>query len=358
MKHLRQRSYLDCFERLQKRTKVVLEAPALTDLYELLVTNGDFQEAQKRLADATDGDSLQPYIRSLPHTPEWSLISVSDEVPPGDAQPTLPGRRGGHQMCMNPTTNKLYLYGGWDGISDLSDLWEYDVEANSWTRLSADTSEEGGPDARSCHKMCIDEQEGHIYVLGKYVDTEARQVLSLRSDFFRYDIASNSWTLLSADTSQMGGPRLIYDHQMSFDSDSKVLYVFGGRVLTRESGPDSSPGAPSNSSGYSGLFSYNAISQEWTLLRGDLAKGPDHVRLASRIGHSMLLDTKRKLLFMYAGQRNKDYLSDLYQYDVASNTLTEICHDSSKHVRVASGVSHTSVSAASSAHPLSTWLRG
>lgn len=38
LKHLRQRNYLDCFERLQKRTKVDLEDAALTDLYELLVT--------------------------------------------------------------------------------------------------------------------------------------------------------------------------------------------------------------------------------------------------------------------------------------------------------------------------------
>lgn len=40
----------------------------------------------------------------------------------------------------------------------------------------------------------------------------------------------------------------------------------------------------------------------------------------------------RKQLYIYAGQRNKDYLSDFYLYDIASNTFKEICHDTSKHV--------------------------
>ena len=47
-----------------------------------------------------------------------------------------------------------------------------------------------------------------------------------------YDIGSGKWTLITEDTSAMGGPKLIFDHQMVIDIEKQSLYVFGGRVLT------------------------------------------------------------------------------------------------------------------------------
>lgn len=54
----------------------------------------------------------------------------------------------------------------------------------------------------------------------------------LQSDFYLYDIESNTWTLITEDTGAMGGPQLVYDHQMCLDSEKSTIYVFGGRVLT------------------------------------------------------------------------------------------------------------------------------
>jgi len=47
--------------------------------------------------------------------------------------------RGGHQMVLDPTAEVLYLFGGWDGNQDLSDLWSYDIEAGKWTLICKDT---------------------------------------------------------------------------------------------------------------------------------------------------------------------------------------------------------------------------
>lgn len=58
----------------------------------------------------------------------------------------------------------------------------------------------------------------------------------LQSDFFVYDIESNQWTLITDDTAAMGGPQLIFDHQMCMDVVARTIYVFGGRVLTTQSG--------------------------------------------------------------------------------------------------------------------------
>ena len=54
----------------------------------------------------------------------------------------------------------------------------------------------------------------------------------LQSDFFMYDIETRKWTLITEDTGAMGGPRLVYDHQISMDVERHNIYIFGGRVLT------------------------------------------------------------------------------------------------------------------------------
>lgn len=50
-----------------------------------------------------------------------------------------------------------------------------------------------------------------------------------------YDVDNAKWTLITEDTGAMGGPKLIFDHQMAMDVANQTIYVFGGRVLTRYS---------------------------------------------------------------------------------------------------------------------------
>ena len=58
-----------------------------------------------------------------------------------------------------------------------------------------------------------------------------------------YDITANKWTLITDDTSAMGGPSLIFDHQMCIDQERRTLYVFGGQSLYSSSNA-SSPSSP------------------------------------------------------------------------------------------------------------------
>lgn len=61
----------------------------------------------------------------------------------------------------------VYLLGGWDGSQDLADFWRFEVDRSVWVCLSHDTELDGGPSARSCHKICIDCEHGKIYTLGR-----------------------------------------------------------------------------------------------------------------------------------------------------------------------------------------------
>ena len=92
----------------------------------------------------------------------------------------------------------------------------------------------------------------------------------------------------------------------------------------------------SNNNVYSGLYAYEINTNRWKLLRSDvhgntaLLEGPGGVNLKSRIGHSMLFDQDARILYIFAGQRNKDYLSDFYAYDLNTDTMVELSRDYSK----------------------------
>ncbi|KAL1924690.1 uncharacterized protein VTP21DRAFT_4344 [Calcarisporiella thermophila] len=324
LKHFRQRNYMEEFQALQQRTQVQLEDPLLTRLHEELVSQGNFEAAESIMLEANDRNLFEDYIGDCAYQPFWKRIEATSAD--GDS----PCMRGGHQMCIDIEAGKIYLMGGWSGVEDLADFWVYDIQERTWFQISYDTREQGGPSPRSCHKLCLDPVRKQIYVLGRYVEEKQRADTYLNSDFYRYDIIMDSWVKLSNDTKMDGGPELIYDHQMCIDSEKGIMYVFGGRVVS----------AGQSGHRYSGLYTYDINSNSWRLLRmaegrpiSPSTPGQQHLdnALKSRIGHSMLYDSNKSLLYILAGQRGKDHLSDLHAYDLNADVVREITRDYTKH---------------------------
>eukprot|EP00128_Syssomonas_multiformis_P002301 Colp12_sorted_trinity150504_noHs@9762 len=278
LKHFRQRNYMEAFHSLVERTGIHLEAPVLTELHKKLVVEGDFEACEEIIMLAAAQGLFEDYIASRPYTPEWTLIQPVNKD--GQPQADVPGMRGGHQMCIDSEGGMVYLLGGWDGTRDLADFWCFSIAENRWICISENTANQGGPGPRSCHKICFDDVNKRIYTLGRYVDPDSRQLTSLKSDFHCYDVESGTWTLLSNNTQEQGGPDLIYDHQMCIDPLTDSILVFGGRTIPTGTAPDNI---------YSGLY-----------------------------------------LYIFAGQRNKDYLSDFYIYNIDTDTVVEMTKDSSK----------------------------
>ncbi|KAJ3316887.1 Muskelin 1, intracellular mediator containing kelch motif [Boothiomyces sp. JEL0866] len=312
LKHFRQRNYIECFNSVQNQTGLQLEHPLLTELHHRLVVDGDFENAELLLNQAIERNLFDNYISDLPYKPKWTRVAV----PLGMATPSM---RGGHQMCIDSEANLIYLFGGWDGTRDLADFWQFNQVDRSWSCISMDTRKQNGPEPRSCHKICLDPYHKVIYALGKYVDSESRPGNGLESDFWKYDIIQQKWTKLSHNTALEGGPELIYDHQMVVDSDKSVIYVFGGRTVSQES-----------TQRYSGLYTYNIPSNKWKLVRDDLPSTSPTIQIKSRIGHSMLFNSERREIYIFAGQRHKDFLADFYVYSIDTDTVTEISRDYSK----------------------------
>ncbi|XP_067928019.1 muskelin-like isoform X2 [Watersipora subatra] len=300
LKHFRQQNYLDAFEILQKRTKVSLEDPLLEELYNTLVRDGDYEQTENLVIKAGQNGLFSHFVNSQELESKWSKIEPVNR----DGSDQRPGRRGGHQMVINPYSETLYLFGGWDGHSNLADFWAYHVPSQLWTCISSNTEEDGGPSSRSCHKMIMDYERRHIFVLGRYLDVQYRSPTALKSSFYVYDIDQNKWIRITDDTFSMGGPRLIFDHQMCMDIENQTIYVFGGKIQ-----------CINEVSTCSGLFSYHIPTNHWRLLREDSAA------MKSRFGHSMMFDNRTRKLYVFAGQRGRDSLNDLLVYDVDNDTV-------------------------------------
>lgn len=325
LKHLRQRNYIEPFNSLQRATNVVLEDILLSELYDRLVIHGNFEMVENILKSASEKGLLDEYTEGDEYNVVWRRITQDD----GEA----PCVRGGHQMCINPSNGAIYMFGGWDGFTDLADLWTYDPDTQRWRCISRDTSEQGGPGPRSCHKICIDPIYNRIYILGRYLENVDHSLSAVDSDFWRYDITEDRWTILSKNTANENGPGLLYNHQMVVDPEKQKIYVFGGKIAGDGAGSDT----------YSGLYCYSIETATWRLVFSDVSQSKTSIRILSRIGHSMLFNPKSRELYIFAGQRYKDGLADFYVFDIDSEKLYTISRDYTKQGGPDAGFTHRSV---------------
>ncbi|MXQ92813.1 hypothetical protein E5288_WYG002864 [Bos mutus] len=323
LKHFRQHNYTEAFESLQKKTKIALEHPMLTDLHDKLVLKGDFDACEELIEKAVNDGLFNQYISQQEYKPRWSQIIPKSTK--GDGEDNRPGMRGGHQMVIDVQTaiNEAVVE-MW--VFSAVRIYAYKETCFSERTLRTQSPRgKNGPSARSCHKMCIDIQRRQIYTLGRYLDSSVRNSKSLKSDFYRYDIDTNTWMLLSEDTAADGGPKLVFDHQMCMDSEKHMIYTFGGRILTCNGSVDDSRASEPQ---FSGLFAFNCQCQTWKLLREDSCNaGPEDIQ--SRIGHCMLFHSKNRCLYVFGGQRSKTYLNDFFSYDVDSDHV-DIISDGTK----------------------------
>lgn len=310
---------------LEASAGLVPEAPLLRTLHELAVVHGDFPAAESLLRDtlSTQSGLFDEYIdEHIPYQCAWERLDSGDQQ--------MPSRRGGHQMVWDPVAQRLYLLGGWDGNQDLADFWMWEESTRLWTCLSTDTRMENGPGPRSCHKVCISSTRRLLFVFGRFVEADSRTGIANGTrgdDLFQYDLEGHTWTQVSTDVAQQGGPSLVYDHQMVVDEERAMLYVFGGRIIN-----GGSHSVSDDSAQYSGLYAWGLDDRRWRCIRADaIDQQPERSPvLRARIGHSMVLDGQRNQLIIFAGQRHKEYLADYYVYDIPSDSIVEMEKDTSR----------------------------
>ena len=158
-----------------------LEHPSITEIYHSFVLQGDIEMTERHLFHF---HAVQyRYFKAVPGVFQCSpWVRIEQALPNGHHLPlssppflllnnAWPSPRAGHQMVLDNSHRRIYLFGGFDGTQDLSDLWQYHLEEGLWTCLSqGHEAADGGPSPRSCHQMCMDVKRQRLYVIGRYID--------------------------------------------------------------------------------------------------------------------------------------------------------------------------------------------
>ncbi|CAL1706336.1 unnamed protein product [Somion occarium] len=375
LKHLRQRRLLTPYQEIISRafpetsssasspylSTNPFEHPTLTQLHKSLVLQGDYPVAETLLSSCASQGLLSEAILQFQPSAEWSRIDSdalkeefmqTDEVNEHPTPRIKPSPRGGHAMCLDRANGLIYMFGGWDGRKSLDDFWVMNVRERQWRLISTSRNSSGDihPGPRACHKMVFDDNTApHTTITTTAASrlSEGASPASLplpgsppsgngsspppagnpspaiypwstpwSAEFFRYHTRggqSGKWELISRNTSAEHGPPLIFDHQMVIDTTSQMIYVYGGRVVDGDW----------ESIKYSGLYSYDIKTGRWKMLNSP-DNSSTHPFIPSRFGHSMVLEPSTQTLFIFAGQRDDGYLSDMYTYHIPSNTVTEL----------------------------------
>lgn len=318
-------SLVDLVPVLVNRTNVPLEDSMVTRLYHSIFQStyssplDIFLPVEQILDEAEKLGYFNNYTQSIPYKSKW--INILSHNPQDKSRPSP---RGGHQMILDTQRDKIYLFGGWNGSSDLGDLWSFDLTSNKWHCITQDARSQNGPCPRSVHKMVLYSKKSRIYTLGRFIDPTTMNLSDTKKslpspDFYYYDIESSNWTLVSSNTKLDNGPDLIYDHQMVIDEQNDTIYVFGGKsVRSTTSEPV-----------FSCLYSYSIPNNKWTLIRSDSSQPASSPKLRSRIGHSMLFDSTKRKLYIFSGQKCRDLLADFYTWDLDCDTVIDLTLDMS-----------------------------
>ncbi|GAA97110.1 uncharacterized protein L969DRAFT_90539 [Mixia osmundae IAM 14324] len=347
-KHLRQRALLPAFSALQEQTRLSFEHDLVTKLHTVLVRNGDFDDAEELLSQmAIQFQLFDDHIQKTAPTPLWTRLD--DDPATHSLDGDMPPARGGHQLVLCSETSQILLFGGWNGHQDLADLWSFSLVTKRWKQLSGNTARDGGPSARACHAATLDERTGMMYILGRYEDNASTDEPG--SDLYCYYTIgprAGTWELLSANTAADGGPKLIFDHQIAFDTGRACLYVFGGKIVqTKET------------QAYSGLYRYETVARKWTHILGDPHENEEYSaeRMLARMGHSMLYLPKRDSLLIFGGQRFDAYYTDMWEHTLDTHQTIRVSSNYTLENGPPGGFTLRAIWTGSEAHLLSGLMR-
>ncbi len=216
---------------------------------------------------------------------------------------TAPSARQYHTMASVDNTDKVVLFGGWDG-GYLADTWVYDLSDNTWTNMNPLGNK---PTARMGHAIASISGDDKVVIFGGWDSTSSSG--NYLYDTWVYDLSDNTWTNLNPATHP---PDRIYHSMASITNEDKIL-LFGGKV------------GPGSKYGDTWIYdlSNNTWTQKFTINKPSPVYGPPMA--------SIYNDDKIVLFGGYLGFHNYD--DKTWVYDYSDNTWTNqypIIHPSAR----------------------------
>jgi len=148
---------------------------------------------------------------------------------------TSPPPRSGSTAIYDSLKNRIILFGGrevseyYGYVQDgdpLNDVWELKLgsENPEWNNITPSNS----PSPRYGHTFVLETTKSRVLLFG------GADLISLAStDVWSFDLQNDSWALLTTNNAP---PRPRMNHSSTYDSNSKILYIWGGTEANPNNG--------------------------------------------------------------------------------------------------------------------------
>ena len=218
----------------------------------------------------------------VPDTGGWMELSPSGPPPPA---------RFGHTMVYDSVRRRMVVFGGQAG-GFFSDVWAYDLAANSWRQLAPDNA---GPSRRYGHSAIYDAARDRMIVSHGFTDA------GRFDDTWEFRFDTNVWRDVSPTT---GRPLRRCLHHSAYDAAGDRMFLFGGCA----SGFGPCP--------LGDLWSYHLRTHRWTELRGSVTP-------PSRQWYGAAFDSARRRFVLFGGSGGGN-LADTWEFDAATDRWSEV----------------------------------
>ncbi|MCX5861663.1 MAG: hypothetical protein NTW27_06040 [Deltaproteobacteria bacterium] len=225
-----------------------------------------------------------------PHRGRGAVVDVWTDVSPT----SNPAARYSPGTIYDPVNHQILMFAGRisSTATNVNELWKYDIATNTFTQLSPSGTP---PSIRYTPNSVYDPVNHCMLTYGGVVAS------GYVNDLFKYDIAGNTWTQLSPT----GGPPNSTSYlDSAYDPVGHALWIFGGQHVIG--------GAKLND-----LWKYDIAANTWTLL------SPAGTPPSARTRVMMVYDVAHALL-VFGGQDVSVYLNDLWKYDITADSWTQI----------------------------------
>ncbi|CAE7281673.1 Lztr1, partial [Symbiodinium sp. CCMP2456] len=199
-----------------------------------------------------------------------------------------PSRRSGQSSAMD-SSDRFWIFGGWDGRNFFNDLWYFDIQADVWKSPQISGSR---PSARYGPASGVS-SSGWFWVFGGRRGSD----LDLLKDLWHFELEAG-WTQIDSGS----GPSARFNHAAAVDAWGR-FWIFGGMTsdrLVRD------------------LWLFDAEERKWTLASSS-SSGP-----SARQRHSCFLDAAGHFFWVFGGDDGSKLLDDLWYWDLQASDWVQV----------------------------------
>lgn len=207
-----------------------------------------------------------------------------------------PSPRFGHAVVYDAVNRRMLLVMG-QGEGFFNDVWSFDLEKETWTRLSESKADESHPRPRYGQSAILD-GKGRVIISHGFSDQ------GRFDDTWAFEPSGAQWINLTPASGPKPLKRCL--HELVYDAANDRMILFGG--CSSGFGP-----CPQGD-----LWLFDLKSNAWSELK------PTGAAPSARSNPARVYDAANKQLFLFGGKTDGSTSAEAWSYDLAAHRWTKL----------------------------------